>query len=454
MTQGRVMIIVILGAGIASGTADLARAADAWYDGWQVWGTAGYLGTAGHTKDELQASGGLTNWSTPQEVFISADIRYQQWGKIAFDLSQQVGTTPGVVEENKNVVTELYVDPLPGSLEALSLRIGRQRLKWGVMEFFHPIDTLEEPLNPFRVRQVIEGLDAVKLSYIASLRLAGTLLAIEDRQSDAVRFAARVDSVIADFDINLGAIGYFHTNVVSSSNGWGLRTNEQREYALFCETAGFIDELGIFGEVQWSSSRNMAFAFSDANGATTVISDPGRVPHADHAVPPPLIVNARSLADTPVWRAAVALQHERFETPKYKVRAEYFYNSGGVDARESQEFYAAFTRYTPAYLFAHFGEFGWWSQQYGALGISNVEIGDHLKLGVKFAAALDSGAAIMALDLSYAFDNNNGQVFLQYTRYGSLRDGGGFRGETDLLQSDQAVTLYLAWNFSASHGRR
>ena len=193
--------------------------------------------------------------------------------------------------------------------------------------------------------------------------------------------------------------------------------------------------MGLFGEAQLSSSRNRAFAFTDGAGNATILSDP-------------------DFSSAPVFRGAIALQYERFQAPAFKVRGEYFYNSGGFDRGESREFFAAYQQY-PAYsLYSRFGEFGEYSRHYAALSLSNVELADHLKFGSKLAAALDSGAAIFSADLTYSFDNNNGQVFLQYTYLDSFRDVGHFPGETAFLQSDHGLTLYLAWNFSPTGSGR
>lgn len=411
-------------------------AADDGWDDWQLWGSVGYLGNAGNLKDEVREAGNLSPWSTAQEVFVTGDARYASRGKFAFDLSQLVGNTASEErDDHEFVVTELYADPLSLDAGALSLRVGRQRLKWGVMEFFHPIDTLEEPRNPFLARQVIKGLDALKIAHIASPSLSSSFLAIRDGDEDAARFALRLDTVIDDFDLSAGLLTYFQNEVEGRGAAPGLSTTRDTEYALFFETAGFVDNLGIFGEAQLSSSRNRVFAFADSAGNVTVWSDP-------------------DFSDTSVFRGAVALQYERFQTPTFKIRGEYFYNSGGFDSDESKAFLAAYQQYPGVYLYPRFGEFGEYSRHYAALALSNVQIADHLKFGGKLATALDSGAAIFSADLTYSFANNNGQVFLQYTRFDNFRDSDRFPGETAFLQTDHGLTLYLAWNFSSTGSGR
>ena len=431
----RPVFIAIL-IGLAVNPAPVALAAGDWLDNWQMWGSVGYLGNANRLKDAVRETQNLSTWSTAQELFLTGDARYGSRGKFAFDLSQLVGNTESEGRNNTEFsVTELYADPVSVESGSLSLRIGRQRLKWGVMEFFQPIDTLEEQKNPFRARQVIKGLDALKASYISSPSLSGTFLTIRDRDEDAARFALRLDTVVNDFDVSAGLISYFQTEAENRGDSPGLRTARETEYALFFETAGFIDELGIFGEAQLSSSRNMAFAFTDGAGNATALSDP-------------------DFSSTPVFRGAVALQYERFQVPAFKIRGEYFYNSGGFDSDESKAFLAAYQQYPSFYLYPRFGEFGWYSRHYAALALSNVELAEHLKFGGKLATALDSGAAIFSADLTYSFDNNNGQVFLQYTYFDSFRDSGRFPGETAFLQSDHGLTLYLAWNFSPTGSGR
>lgn len=424
----RVAVMIFLACLIA-GSVRAVIAADDWRDNWQIWGSVGYLGNAGRLKDEIRNAQDLSAWSTAQEVFLTGDARYGSRGKFAFDLSRLVGNTESEERDDTEfTVTELYADPLSLDAGTFSLRIGRQRLKWGVMEFFHPIDTLEEPRNPFLARQVIKGLDAFKASYIASPVLSGAFLTIRDREEDAARFALRLDTIVNDFDVSGGLLTYFQ-NEVEDGSAVGLRTARETEYALFFETAGFVDQLGIFGEAQLSSSRNKAFAFSDGVGNVTVLSD-------------------SDFSNTAVFRGAIALQYERFQAPVFKIRGEYFYNSGGFDSDESKAFLAAYQQYPAFYLYPRFGEFGEYSGHYAALALSNIELADHLKFGSKLATALDSGAAIFSADLTYTFDNNNGQVFLQYTRFDSLRDSDRFPGEAAFLPSDHGLTLYLAWNFS------
>jgi len=403
---------------------------------WPIWGSVGYLGNASHLQEGDREAGNHSTWSTAQEVFLTGDARYGSIGKFAFDLSQQVDNTDAEARNDTEfAVTKLYADPLSLDSGALSLRVGRQRLKWGVMEFFHPIDTLEEPRNPFLARQVIKGIDALKISHIASPSLSDSFLAIRDRDEDAARFALRLDTVMDDFDINAGLLTYFQNEPEDRGDSLGLRTTRNTEYALFFETDGFIDNVGIFSEAQISSSRNRAFAFTDSAGNATLWSDP-------------------DFSDTPVFRGAIALQYERFQAPTFKIRGEYFYNSGGFDRDESKVFFAAYQQDSAAYLYPRFGEFGEYSRHYAALALSNVAIADHLKFGSKLATALDSGAALFSADLSYSFDNNNGQVFLQYTRFASFRDSDHFPGETAFLPSDHGLTLYLAWNFSSTGSGR
>ena len=422
--------------GLTTGPASIVSAADGESGNWQIWGSVGYLGNAGRLKDSVREATDLSTWSTAQEVFLTGDARYGSLGKFSFDLSQLMGNTKSEVRDDTEFeVTELYADPLSLDSGALSFRVGRQRLKWGVMEFFHPIDTLEEPRNPFLARQVIKGLDALKISHIASPSWSGSLLTIRDRDEDAARFALRLDTVVDDFDISAGLITYFHNQAEDRGDSPGLRTERDTEYALFFETAGFVEELGIFGEAQLSNSRNMAFAFADGAGNAAVWSDP-------------------DFSDTPAFRGAVALQYERFQSPTFKIRGEYFYNSGGFDGDESRAFLSAYRRYEPFYLYPRFGEFGWYSRHYAGLKLSNVKLADHLKFGGKLAAALDSGAAIFSADLTYSFDNNNGQVFFQYAYFDSFRDSDRFPGETAFLQSDHALTLYLVWNFSPTGSKR
>jgi hypothetical protein len=432
----RRLALAILFGGLTAGQGPMASATDDGSGDWQVWGSVGYLGNAGRLKDAVREAEDLSTWSTAQEVFLTGDIRYGALGKFAFDLSRLVGNTESEARDDTEFeVTELYADPLSLDSGALSFRVGRQRLKWGVMEFFHPIDTLERQPDPFRARQVIKGLDAVKASYISSPSLSGTLLAIQDQDAEAARFALRLDTLVDDFDVSAGLITYFHNQAEDRGDSPGLRTQRDTEYALFFETAGFVDQLGIFGEAQLSSSRNMAFAFADGAGNTAVLSDP-------------------DFSDTPVFRGAIALQYERFQAPTFKIRGEYFYNSGGFDNDESKAFLAAYQQYQPFYLYPRFGEFGWYSRHYAAFDLSNIKLADHLKFGSKLAAALDSGAAIFSADLTYSFDNNNGQVFLQYAYFDSFRDSDRFPGETAFLQSDHALTLYLVWNFSPTVSRR
>lgn len=422
--------------GLTTGPASIVSAADGESGDWQIWGSVGYLGNAGRLKDSVREATDLSTWSTAQEVFLTGDARYGALGKLAFDLSRLVGNTESEARDDTEFeITELYADPLSLDSGALSFRVGRQRLKWGVMEFFHPIDTLEEPRNPFRARQVIKGLDAIKISHIASPSWSGSFLTIWDRDEDAARFALRLDTVVDDFDVSAGLITYFHNQAEDRGDSPGLRTERDTEYALFFETAGFVEELGIFGEAQLSSSRNMAFAFADGAGNAAVWSDP-------------------DFSDTPAFRGAVALQYERFQAPTFKIRGEYFYNSGGFDSDESRSFLSAYRQYEPLYLYPRFGEFGWYSRHYAGLDLSNVKLADHLKFGSKLAAALDSGAAIFSADLTYSFDNNNGQVFFQYAYFDSFRDSDRFPGETAFLQSDHALTLYLVWNFSPTGSRR
>jgi hypothetical protein len=422
--------------GLTTGPASIVSAADGESGDWQIWGSVGYLGNAGRLKDSVREATDLSTWSTAQEVFLTGDARYGSLGKFSFDLSQLMGNTKSEVRDDTEFeVTELYADPLSLDSGALSFRVGRQRLKWGVMEFFHPIDTLEEPRNPFLARQVIKGLDALKISHIASPSWSGSLLTIRDRDEDAARFALRLDTVVDDFDVSAGLITYFHNQAEDRSDSPGLRTERDTEYALFFETAGFVEELGIFGEAQLASSRNMAFAFADGAGNAAVWSAP-------------------DFSDTPAFRGAVALQYEQFQAPTFKIRGEYFYNSGGFDSDESRAFLSAYRQYEPFYLYPRFGEFGWYSRHYAGLNLSNVKLADHLKFGSKLAAALDSGAAIFSADLTYSFDNNNGQVFFQYAYFDSFRDSDRFPGETAFLQSDHALTLYLVWNFSPTGSRR
>jgi len=422
--------------GLTTGPAPIVSAADGDSGDWQIWGSVGYLGNASRLEDSVREAADLSTWSTAQEVFLTGDIRYRALGKFAFDLSRLVGNTEAEARDDTEFeVTELYADPLSLDSGALSFRLGRQRLKWGVMEFFHPIDTLEEPRNPFRARQVIKGLDAIKISHIASPSWSGSFLAIRDRDEDAARFALRLDTVVTDFDLGAGLITYFHNQAEERGDLPGPHPTRDTEYALFFETAGFVDQLGIFGEAQISSSRNMAFAFADDAGDAAVFSDP-------------------DFSDTPVFRGAVALQYERFQAPTFKVRGEYFYNSGGFDDDESKALLAAYQQYQPLYLYPRFGEFGWYSRHYAGLSLSNVQIADHLKFGSKLAAALDSGAAILSADLTYSFDNNNGQVFFQYAHFDSFRDSERFPGETAFLRSDHALTLYLVWNFSPTGSKR
>ncbi|HUM92177.1 MAG TPA: hypothetical protein PLM32_12510 [Candidatus Competibacter sp.] len=196
--------------GLTTGTAPIAKAADGESSDWQVWGSTGYLGNAGHLKDSVREAEDRSTWSTTQEIFLTGDIRYGALGKFAFDLSQVVGNVEtGVRDDFRSAATELYLDPPLFDSPNLSLRIGRQRLKWGVMEFFHPIDTLEKQPDPFRARQVIEGLDAAKVAYISSPSLSGAFLAIRDHDADATRFALRLDSLVDDFDVSAGLITYY-----------------------------------------------------------------------------------------------------------------------------------------------------------------------------------------------------------------------------------------------------
>ncbi|MER2601988.1 MAG: hypothetical protein ABTR27_06495, partial [Candidatus Competibacter phosphatis] len=257
------MAFATLLVGLTTGPASIVAAADGESGDWQIWGSVGYLGNAGRRKDSVREATDLSTWSTAQEVFLTGDARYGSLGKFSFDLSQLMGNTKSEVRDDTEFeVTELYADPLSLDSGALSFRVGRQRLKWGVMEFFHPIDTLEEPRNPFLARQVIKGLDALKISHIASPSWSGSLLTIRDRDEDAARFALRLDTVVDDFDVSAGLITYFHNQAEDRSDSPGLRTERDTEYALFFETAGFVEELGIFGEAQLASSRNMAFAFA------------------------------------------------------------------------------------------------------------------------------------------------------------------------------------------------
>lgn len=407
----------------------LSLAAPAAAEDWEFWGSLGYLGNAARLKDEVRETGDQSVWTTAQEIFFSGDLRYGTFGELAFDLSSLVGNTETDARgQTELAITELQITPI--ALDSgFSLRLGRQRLRWGNMEYFHPIDTLEEPTNPFRPRQVIKGLDAVRLSYLPSPSLSGTALAIRDREAEKGRFALRYDGLIGDFDVGAGLISYYQPVWIPRGSGQGIDKSYESEYALFFESSGFIGEIGLFAEAQWSTSRNMGYAFARGNGLDPILSTP-------------------NMSDTAAFRGALAVQHERFAAPKFKVRAEYFYNSGGYDSEEARQFFDAYQRYPLVGVFPSFGQMGWFSRHYGALGLTNIEITDHLKFGAQIAAGLDSGAALASASLAYSFDNNNGQVFLQYARSTNFRDEDHFPAESAILPSDDILTLYLSWNFS------
>ena len=52
-------------------------------------------------------------------------------------------------------------------------------------------------------------------------------------------------AVVDDFDASAGLITYFHNQAEDRGDSPGLRTERDTEYALFFETVGFVDELGI-----------------------------------------------------------------------------------------------------------------------------------------------------------------------------------------------------------------
>jgi hypothetical protein len=396
-----------------------------------IWGEVGYVGTLEHRKAWATPPGD-SRWDTVQSTWASLNFRWDRYLELGVDVNMPVDGDDAWHADT--VVKELYADLSP--LDAVSFRVGRQRLKWGTGKVFHPIDKLEAPPDPFATRQVIEGIDGVKAEWVTSGQLSLSVLVLDEDPFSDTRYALRVDTMIGDVDLAVGLITYDHVHVRNRPSGAGagfdLDLQSLERLAFFAETAGYIGQLGFYGELEVLESRDMEYAFADPGGGPGIVSD-------------------SSFADDSSFRACIGLSYEQYGDVQYRIAVEYFYSSAGLGTTEARRFLDGFMSHPSGVdrlVYPHFGELGWFRRHYGAFSVDNVELVDHLFFGLYAATNIDSRAYLVSPELTLQLFNNELFIKVKHNWYHATRDRRAYPSMLSFLDKDNEVSIITGLSYS------
>jgi hypothetical protein len=271
---------------------------------------------------------------------------------------------------------------------------------------------------------------------VVSDALSVSALVIDREPLDDTRYALRLDTMVGNVDLALGLITYDHVHLrgrpAGSPASFSLDEQRLERVAAFAETAGYIGQLGFYGELELLESRDMEYAFADPAGGPGTVSD-------------------ASFADDASIRACVGLSYEQYGDVQYRVAVEYFYNSEGFGTTEARRFLEAFQQHPAGaerLVYPHFGELGWFRRHYGAVSLDNVEVVNHLFFGLYAATNLDAGAYLVSPELTLQLLNNELLIKLKHNWYSATRDRATDPSILSFLPRDQETSLIVGYSYS------
>jgi hypothetical protein len=172
----------------------------------------------------------------------------------------------GAKTENLSfLVDELYSDLSFGDL--LYLRLGKQRLKWGVGYVFNPSDPVNPPKDPTAMRAVREGVTALKLELITrtvSLMSFGVLYDAVGQTGVGSKVST---SAVPGTDLSLS--GYW-----SRSESWTGALNAS--FAPFYDVPGW-DTIQVWFEGSLYGKGRYASFVQGINPGAVVLGTPGGI---------------------------------------------------------------------------------------------------------------------------------------------------------------------------------
>ena len=371
-------------------------------------------------------------WLTGQSAFIGIDYRYSHF----------IGVQARVVSslQGEGAVTLMptlqQLSLMIAPLDWASITMGRQNLKWGTARTYNAIDALEVVAEPFAASftddVIRRGFSGMKLLLIPNEWLSFSLLGIPAEEIRWSRLACRLDLLLWDTDIGIGASNYAYTNLKGITAGSVPVTEKQDRVAVFFDCARYFGNLGFYGEAQWRYSRQNRYGFK----GTTDYS-----------------INTEDYADAHVLRVTGGVHYQMAAPPFLDLSLEYFYNSEGYDTEEARDFHSKYEyhasnydlRLYPMVLPPNFGTFGSFRRHYGYAGVS-VEILSDVRIGLRAHMNIETLAYMIQPSVSMVF-HNAVSATLAYSGSYQFLDRQERPSELSFSVSDHVVTFSIGAAF-------
>lgn len=357
----------------------------------------------------------------------------------------------------------------------LSMTFGKQQLKWGTMDVFHPINKLEKTGDPTANRILLEGLAGCKFVFFPTHWLAITTLVLPDLELQYTRSALRFDFTFAEIDLGVGAVKYDFTHFDELDTEYDIDVEWEVNPAWTIQgyypevdgvtpdflasrkhsAAGFVDfvrwfnNFGLTAEFQFKYSREMEYAMISEDAVKTAdISKTGQSVN----LPQYERFNGENIY-VPTFRAAVGFTYEMQAKPGLTLHAEYFFNSEGYTWHEAGLFYKRYTYHKenyssyPMFLPAHLGTFGNFRQHYAYIGVTGIELTKFMQVGFSVMANCETLAFRFHHEVTFDIRN---LIYLsfKYDLYHQFLDDTIYPSDLNFMDYRHKISFSVSTSYS------
>ena len=367
-------------------------------------------------------------WLANQLVYMDLKYRYTNLIEFGGGLSLYIND-----KNNNNLLTvlpQLYLKYTP--IDWVSFNFGKQRLKWGTSNIFHPIDKLETQADTFDLHLLVEGLGGIRATFIPTDWFSISVLALPDYEIRWTKAALRFDFVAWDIDIGFGGIKYDYKQIKSITSDTPEIERLDRGAAFF-DIIRYFGNVGLYGEFEFRFSREKQYGFIDNSGTYQVTRE--------------------AFAAQPVFRVSTGITYKMDKKPYLNLVCEYFFNSDGFDQNEAKSFYAKYKYHRDNYsskqmvLWQGFGKFTNFRQHYLYIGVSNIEVVDFMA----FNASVISNLETLSFDFSAGITFNLNKLIyinLKYEYLHQFLDMDEYPSDLNFINDNHKITLSVSTSYS------
>lgn len=404
-----------------------------------IWGDAGYILKLNRIaeekegaipgKEDKNATEEIERWLFNHLVYISFNYRYSN----IFELGTDFSIILDDLEKNtiNSIIQELSCKVSPA--DWVMFKFGKQKLKWGVSNVFHPIDKLEVYSDALAVRQVVEGLAGIKVTFIPFEWFSISAVILPELQMRYTRYALRFDFTLpGEVDLGIGGIKYDIKHMYDIDDG-DILTERLDRGAFFIDLVKYFGNFGLYSEFEFRYSRENEYSFIDDTGEFQLYTN-------------------NNFEKTPVFRVTGGINYKMRNKPFMNVALEYFFNSEGFNSQEAKDFYSRYKYHEKYYskdemvLPFQFDNFGNFRRHYLYLGLTGIEPINFFSLDFTLLANLETASFIFTHGFTFNI-NKSIYIGLSHDFYFQFTNKDEYPSELNFNKANHVITLEVSTSY-------